>query len=78
MKFEQAYLTVLNFLTRALGVLFLLGGIGTAASIYFRSDDRWLRVAIAIFLVGFGTASIFAKAISPDVLAKIKRLAGRD
>ena len=76
MTFEQFYVGVLNVLARALGVLFLLAGIGTGASIYFRSDDRWLRVIIAILLLGFGVASIFAKAITPEFLAKIKRLAG--
>jgi len=70
MKFEQFWYGVLNVLARALGVLFLLAGIGTAVSICFRSDDRFLRVVIAIVLLGFGVASIFAKAKTPEVLGK--------
>jgi len=76
MKGEKLFLFALNLLTRFLGVLFLISGLGTALTIFLQEENRSLRVCIAIVLMGIGIASFFAKPISSEHLKQIRRSIG--
>jgi len=77
MKFDFVFLIAFNALARLFGVLAIVAGIIFLVSAYAIKENRFLDIAIGLFLMAMGIAFLLAKSIHAEQLARMRRRMGR-
>jgi hypothetical protein len=65
-----------NFLTRLLGVFFVIAGMFFLLSAYAVAEHRVLDIVVGIWGVTIGAAFIFVRGVRAEQFARIRRLMG--
>jgi len=69
---EQTYFKVLNIVVRAVGVLWLLGGLVFLVSSVVSSRNRIAYLLVSLFLLAAGTGFLLVKSVSQEGLARLR------
>jgi hypothetical protein len=77
MKLDRLILITLNGLARIFGVLAILTGIVFLVSAYAVKANRFLDIAIGLFLTTMGIAFLLIKSINAEQLTRMRRRMGR-
>jgi hypothetical protein len=77
MKLDRVFLIVFNGVARLFGVLAILAGIIFLVSAYAIKANRFLDIAIGLFLMAVGIAFLLAKSINAEQLTRMRRRIGR-
>lgn len=74
MVVERTYLKVINILARAVGVIWVLGGLVFLVSSIEVERDRVIYLAVSLFLLAAGTGLLLARPVRQRDLTR----GGRD
>jgi uncharacterized membrane protein len=77
MRFDRVFLTAFNLLARPFGVIAILAGIIFLVGAYAVKSNRFLDIAIGLFLIAMGSIFLLTKSINAEQITRIRRRVGR-
>ncbi len=69
---ERTYLKVINILARAVGVIWVLGGLVFLVSSFVIERDRVIYLVVSVFLLAAGTGLLLVRPARQQDLARFK------
>jgi hypothetical protein len=76
MTFTRAYLIFINFFARLFGVVALIVGMGFLVGAYTTANNRVMNSLIGCLALSIGIATLFAKPVTVEHIARIRRSMG--